>query len=221
MQKAITMGLILPRTAGDSPSHHRGLEKKKHPRPSGWHNAFQSTSARMSEALILEDFGSFFATSRLTSSQWGEPFDGICRHTIHSIIHALITTDTVLARKRWFQRFTSFLCRKHMKWLATLLRLAWPKVDSITINQAAVTASIHRVPPSPEACTAPGGPSNRIQRSQAPTNDSQKDKTLGLVRRREHPSISGKKNSFSNAFAAQALSFSICIYPHLHACLWW
>ena len=65
-----------------------------------------------------------------------------------------------------------------------------------TINQAAVRASIHRVPPSPEACTAPGGPSNRIQRSQAPTNDSQKDKTLGLVRRREHPSISETKQLF-------------------------
>ena len=87
-----------------------------------------------------------------------------------------------------------------------------------TINQAAVRASIHRVPPSPEACTEPGGPSNRIQRSQAPTNDSQKDKTLGLVRRREHPSIS-EKNSFSSAFVAQDLSFPICIYPHLRACL--
>ena len=72
------------------------------------------------------------------------------------------------------------------------------KSGSNTINQAAVRASIHRVPPSPEACTAPGGPSNRIQRSQVPTNDSQKDKTLGLVvvRRREHPSISGKKTAF-------------------------
>lgn len=83
-------------TAGDSPSHHRGRRKKKHPRPSGWHIAFQSTSARMCEALI---------------SQWGEPFDGICQHTIHSTIDALIATDTVLARKRWFQRFTSLFTR--------------------------------------------------------------------------------------------------------------
>ncbi len=122
MQKAVIMGLILPRRGfTESPG------KKKHPRPSGWHIAFQSTSARMCEALTFGSFSQQFETAVIGSHHLNE-VSHLMAWRIHSI-HALITADT--CKKEVASTFHKFLYMKHMNWLAAFLRIAWPKVDPI------------------------------------------------------------------------------------------